>query len=362
MRNVLVVAKDLQLHGITSVIMSYFRALDRNLIRIDFAVGSPVDRDLLREIRAAGSQVELLPPKSEQPMGYYAGIDRAMKKKQYDILHVHGNSAVIGAELLLGLRNHIPYRIAHSHNSMCNHVWMHRLLRPFFSHTYTKGLACSELAGTWMFGKRPFQVLQNGLDTHKYVFRDADRAEIRTEYGLKNSYVVGHIGCFNRQKNHTRIVDIFCALKAKLPSAKLLLVGDGGTREEIENRVAALHLEQDVIFAGTKQNIPQLLAAMDCFLLPSLHEGLSVVLLEAQISGLPCILSDVCSSEAKLGEHYIPVSLDAPDAAWVQAICENPVEPADRRSFYAAHRDAVERFEITKTVRELTNLYCGRQK
>lgn len=357
MVRVLVIAKDLQLHGITGVIMNYFRALDVDSIKMDFAVGAPVDGDLLNEIEAKGSKLVLLPSKSKQPIGYYASINRVMKEGKYDILHVHGNSATITVELFLGLKNKIQCRIAHSHNSTCNHTWIHKILKPAFKYTYTKGLACSDIAGKWMFGNGSFQVIQNGFDTQEYIFSDADRKDVRNKYGLEKSFVVGHIGYFNKQKNHARLIDIFYKLKSQIPSAKLLLIGDGYTRDIIVEKVNNLNLENDVVFAGTTKNIPQMLAAMDCFLFPSLYEGLGIVLLEAQISGLPCVLSDVVPDTTKLGDNYFKVSLEDSDDVWVKSIVEHPLELSDRRLFYNKHREAIEKYEITKNVSDLFDLY-----
>ena len=354
---VLMVAKDLQLHGITNFIVSYYRILRTDGVEMDFAVGMPADEELVKEIQAHGGLITLLPEKTEDPKGYYKGLNRAMQLKQYDILHVNGNSATISVELFLGVINRIPFRIAHSHNTMCNHVWAHKLLSPVFHLMYTQGLACSELAGRWMFGKHAFAVIPNGFDTKKFIFNPQNRYSIRDLYGISENFVVGHIGFFNKQKNHGRIVSIFKELKRIQPKAKLLLVGDGYTRKDIEKKVEEIGIQEDVIFAGISKEIPQYLSAMDSFLFPSLFEGLGIVLLEAQINGLPCVLSDVVPNAAKLGENYYPQSLNASDLTWAEAVSRCTVQLEDRQNFYAEHENEISKYEITKNGEKLFDIY-----
>lgn len=357
MINVLIVAKDLQMHGISTVIMNYFRSVNSEEIHMDFAVGKPVDEEYIEEIEQSGCKIYLLPAKQENANGYYKELYRVMKEHRYDILHVHGNSATISIELLMGKLTNIPVRIAHSHNSTCNHVLIHKLLSPFMHLVSTHGFACSKMAGDWMFKKYPYEIIKNGFNTKQFVFDEKRREEIREYINVKDEYVIGHIGFFNEQKNQRFLIDVFNEFLKKHENSKLLLVGGGYKKIEIEDYVRKNKLSDHVIFYGETKDVPSVLAAMDCFVFPSLFEGLGIVLLEAQINGLPCVVSDVVPQETKLGESYYKLSLEDNIDKWANKIYQCLTMKVDRKNFYDNHRIAIEQYDITENSLNLSAFY-----
>lgn len=184
-----------------------------------------------------------------------------------------------------------------------------------FAKLCTVRLACGEDAGKWLYREQKFTVLNNGIETNKYLFSDSVRSITRKELGVKeNEILLGHIGNFIEQKNHTFLIDIFSEVHRTNPEFKLLLISDGMLMPTIKDKVHSLELDDAVVFLGKTMNVQNYLSAMDLFLLPSLHEGLPLVLVEAQASGLTCVVSDTVAREADLTETswYLPISTVEP--------------------------------------------------
>ena len=220
----------------------------------------------------------------------------------------------------------IPVRCGHSHNTAYepNLVGqLDRVMSSFFSAGLTDRFACSEKAGQMLYGKRPFTVIPNGIDTTRFAARDPQRrALLRGELGVTDQEILfGHVGRFSAQKNHPGLLKIFAAVRARLPKARLVLLGGGEPAyvEKMQKLAAELGLADSVIFAGVRSNMQSFYDAMDAFLLPSLFEGLPVVLVEAQTAGLPCFVSDAVDTGAAFTDRvkFLPVNNPA---AWADTI------------------------------------------
>ena len=192
----------------------------------------------------------------------------------------------------------MPFRIAHSHNT--DHLTknplkyaLNELARKNITKYATHLFACSQKAGEWLFGERSFTVIHNAVPLQKFAFDPQKRYTLRKKYDLsENNFVVGHVGRFDAQKNHSFLLDVFASYVKRNPAAKLVLIGDGALRKEIEDKIAALALGDKVLLLGTCANVNELYNIMDVFVLPSKFEGLPVVALEAQASGLYCLFSE----------------------------------------------------------------------
>ena len=321
MKKVLVVVNGLVMGGISSVIFSYYNAiynLPKNDIKIDFASCEPVEKKYRDYIENGRSKLYIT-NKNKNPIKYIKDILTIVKKGRYDIVHVHGNSTLILPDLLGAKIGGAKCIIAHSHNTTCSNLLLNELLRPFFNHLYTDALACGEDAGRWMFKKKPFIVLKNGIKMYDYRFDNIVREKVRKELNLDNQFVIGHIGFFNHQKNHELLIDVFKSYRKKNRNSKLLLVGEGELKQDIEQMVKKYGLEDNVIFYGMSNQVNRLLMAMDCFVLTSRFEGLPCVLVEAQAAGLPCIVSNKVSSEARMTENFEFVTLENIDE-WIEVI------------------------------------------
>ena len=230
-----------------------------------------------------------------------------------------------GVILKAAAKNGIPVRIAHSHNSQQTKdikypvKLVYRRIIPRYA---TDFFACGRESGSWMFCGAPFRVLTNAIDARVFRFRKDLRKAVREEFGIsENDILVGHVGRFSLQKNHVYLIDIFIEVQKKRP-ARLLLVGDGECRASIEEKVKAAGLSDKVIFAGLRADVNRLLMAMDVFVMPSLYEGVSFASVEAQASGLPCIISDKTPLECDVTGRVRQIALDNGPEVWARAVIE----------------------------------------
>lgn len=298
-----------RLNGITSVILNYYRNLNKEDMKIDFVVPNEISEDYKKELNSNGSVVYHIPRK-KKPFAYQKKLYQILKQNQYDIIHIHGNSAMMLLDVLPAKFAKTEVRIVHSHNTTCNYVWIHKILEPIFKLCYTHGFACGEDAGKWLFGNDDFVLLKNGIELEKYKYDEKIRQIYREKIGATNRKVVGHVGNFIEQKNHEFLIDVFAELVKKDENYLLLLISDGALLNHIKEKVKNLNLDNNVIFLGKCTEVYNYLQAMDLFVLPSLHEGLPVVLIEAQASGLPCFVSDKVSKESDLTNsiNFIDIS------------------------------------------------------
>lgn len=306
-------------NGITAAAMRYYRAFDHRALRMDFVTVNPMPEDVLRELRANGDTCFVLPMRNKNPLLYVEKLTRIGKAGHYDILHAHGNSCTLAAELYAGKRAGIPVRIPHSHNTTCSHMRIHSLLRPKFDALYTHAFACGEAAGEWLFPGKPFTVIRNAIDPAAYAFDEAARARTRAALGLAGCRVIGHVGSFNAQKNHLFLVDVLAKLAARDPNTRLLLLGEGAGEAAVREKLAALGLSAFAVFRGATSDVAASLSAMDAFVLPSLFEGLPFTLIEAQAAGLPCYASDAVTRAADLTKRVAFLPLGDADV-WADAI------------------------------------------
>jgi len=172
-------------------------------------------------------------------------------------------------------------------------------------------------------------VLSNAVNVNEFKYDDKARRDLRTMLGARNRLVIGHIGRFNKQKNHGLLIDIFKALHDKKPDSLLVMVGDGDLRSMIERKVRDLGLSSAVKFLGVRGDIPKLMQAMDVYLFPSLFEGLPVVLVEAQAAGLRCIVSDTITRESDVTGRVQFLSLKDSPEIWAAKILAAPCARLD---------------------------------
>ena len=309
-------------NGITMFALQRLPGLRAAGAAVGFVAPGEVEPSLRAEIEAAGARLYVLPQK-RPGLGYVRALASLVRREKYDILHAHGNSSSLFFEMLAALLGGCRARVPHSHNTTCNHIRQDRRLRPFFYKSYTAAAACGRDAGKWLFGKRRFTILPNAVDIERFQFDPAQRAQTRRRLGIsENALVLGHVGRFNRQKNHRFLLEIYVELLKRRPDARLLLVGDGYLEEEVRRMAASLGGR--VLFAGSVPDPEKYLCAMDVMALPSRYEGFPTVLLEWQCSGLPVLVSSRVTNEAALTPltQFLPLEAGAPD--WAEALLKLP--------------------------------------
>lgn len=283
----------------------------------------------------------------------------------YEAVHIHGDVAYKLLVYSVAARlSGVKTILLHSHASGTdgNHRDLKRKLhmasRRFLKWTGTGYVSCSDLAADWMFPNvkaNKITIIHNGVDLDKFRFDPEDRAAVRNAWGLEDAFVLGHVGRFEYQKNHEYLVDIFEAVKQRVPNAKLFLVGEGSLQEDIRKKVDALGLSDDVIFAGLSREVAKLLSGFDVFVLPSHFEGLPIVGVEAQAAGLPVLFADTITKEAKLTEDswFLPIG-ENDVAQWAEKL--EALTDAKRGDPY--DRLKAQHFSLQDTIQEFLDLYA----
>ena len=304
--------------GVESVIMNYYRYIDKNKIQFDFICDSDSKNIPYTEIEKLGGKVIIVSP-YKKIFKYEKELTKVFKQNKYDIVHSNINSLSI-LPLRCAKKAGIKIRIAHSHSTSNKKEWkrniIKNILRPFSKVYATHYFACSELAGKWLFGNKTFnagkiKVVKNAIELEKFKFNENIRNEKRQELNIdKDTIVIGNVGRFVDQKNHKFLIKIFKQYNMKNNNSVLLLVGQGPLEDKIKDQVKNLNLSNKVIFLGQRTDVNDLYQAMDIFILPSLYEGLGMVLIEAQVAGLPCIASVEVPNEASISKLISYKKLD----------------------------------------------------
>lgn len=359
--------------GIETWLMHVLRHIDREHFRMDFLSHTTRHCDYDDEILAMDCKIiPCMHP--SQPWNYARTFRRIMHEHgPYDIIHSHVHH-YSGYILRLAYQAGVPVRIAHSHNDTSSRqaqagLWRRmylRLMKRWIDRYATVGLAASRQAAAALFGPNwntdlRWQCLYYGIDLTP--FRDiVNPIAVRAELNIpQDAFVIGHVGRFVEQKNHTFLVDVAAEVAKREQRMFLLLVGDGSLRPAIEQKVAQAGLANRVIFTGVRPDVSRLmLGAMDVFLLPSLFEGLGLVLVEAQAAGLPCILSDVVPAEADVVRPLIRrMPLSQPASVWAKAVLA--AQKATAITTQTGALGAVEKsvFSIQTCVKQLEDIYCA---
>lgn len=301
--------------GLENFIMNIYRKIDREKIQFDFLVTREEKGIFDQEIESLGGKIYNIP--KMEIVGYvkYCKILYNFFKKhnEYKIVHCH-RDALCAVYLNQARKANIPIRIAHSHNTNIIdkdglkgylRITIKNFLKKFINKNATDFFACSKEAGQWLFGEyiseKELVIIKNGIDVDKYKYNEKIAFQIRRELEIdEDTFLIGHVGRFDLQKNHKFLIEIINKIDKKISNYKVCLVGDGILKDEIVNLVKQYHLEEKILFLGIRSDVNKLMMSFDLFLFPSLFEGLGIVLIEAQATGLKCIVSDTIPLEADM--------------------------------------------------------------
>lgn len=307
--------------GIATVIMDYYTLFNKDKFELDLVASGVYSDKLVTGFKEIGVNICYLPSRKENVVKYIIALFTLFKKQKYNILYIHGSSSIMVIELIIAKICGCKVRVVHSHNTTCKHRTTDRILRPLFYHSYTQALACGQQAGEWLYEHRKFEIVKNGRDIEKYRLDYETRKKVRSVMNINdNTLVVGHVGNFNEQKNHQFLVRLFNELLDLKKDAKLYLIGTGGNKENIEVLVNSLKISDKVVFTGSIDNVPEMLQAMDVMVLPSLYEGLPLVVVEWQIAALPCLIADTVTKECAYTELVHFKSLEDGYIEWAKEI------------------------------------------
>lgn len=327
--------------GAETMIMNYYRAIDRTKVQFDFLLHRPEEGVFEKEILALGGKIYKMPAISPKNyVSYIKKLNQFFKEHpEYKIVHAHLN-ALSSIVLKIAKRNGVAIRMAHSHTSLCHlninpfskdrhslgfifKFMVQNLIKGAVSKNATMYLACGEKAGMWLFGKKNLdktKIINNAIQSNTFSYQPekaiASKKDLNVE---KEQLVIGHVGNFVPEKNHLFLIKVFHEIKKEIKDSKLILVG-GGDKSIVEAKVNELNLKNDVLFLGVRSDVPNVLMAMDVFVFPSTNEGLPVTLIEAQASGLKITASNGVSKELDITGLVDFLSLKESPKYWARHI------------------------------------------
>lgn len=302
--------------GKKNLIMEYYRHIDRNKVQFDFICDSDSQAIPYEEIESLGGRVYLVAP-YQNILKNIDDMRKIFKENKYPVIHAY-NSTMNLFPLFVAKQCGIPVRISESLSMAHEGDWktiLKKMLRPMSKWFANYYMSCGDDCGRWQFGNKLFDagkvdVFKTVINTDFNSYNSELREKTRKAFGWEDKIVIGHIGRFTVQKNSIHMIEIFGAVAKKEPKAVLCLIGDGELKEDIMNKIKTLGVESRVDYLGRREDIQQFYNAMDCFVLPSLYEGLPVVGLEAESCGLPMFFSTEVTREANACElgHFIDLS------------------------------------------------------
>ena len=314
--------------GIESVVMNYYRHIDREKVQFDFYFSQDSVFPQKRELERLGAGIYPMPSYS-RPLAYHKALCKAFREKRYRIVHAHLSTMSVFA-LFAAWQAGVPVRICHNHTTAYKgegaKTLLKYILRPWNKLFATDYFACGEAAGRWMYGEPLLNsgkvvIMPNAIDTGKFTFDPEARKQLRDELKIpQDNFVIGHVGRFMYQKNHGFLLDVFAEALKREPEARLLLIGEGELLKSTQEKSRDLKIWDRVIFTGARTDVNKLYSVMDVFCLPSFYEGMPVVAWEAQANGLPCVFSDRTTQEAVCNPNCQLLNLSLEQEKWARAL------------------------------------------
>lgn len=349
--------------GAETMLMNYYRNMDRTKVQFDFLVHRQERGAYDDEIEALGGRIYRMIPIYPQNFAKYKKMLKEFfnEHKEYKIIHSHMSELGYFA-FKEAKKQGVPVRICHAHNAphgwdlkMVMRTYFKKAMMPHITHMFM----CGEESGEWLFGKKnkdKFIQLNNAIDAKKFIYKPEVAMQMRMELDIENKFVVGHVGRFNEQKNHVRLISIFNEIQKIKPNSVLLLLGNGYLEDKCRKLVNDLGLNEKVKFLGVKSDVHKYLQTFDVFLFPSLFEGLPVTMVEAQASGLHCYISNMIPKQCILTGNVDVFDLNDFDEKIARDLLDKHLL-FKREDMYKVIKD--KGFDIKNNVKELEEFYCN---
>lgn len=354
--------------GAETMIMNLYRNIDRSKIQFDFIVHTEEKGAFDEEIKRLGGRIYRVPRYNGKNHFTYKKKWESFFKNhpEYKIIHGHIRSTAV-IYLNIARKQKIK-TIIHSHSTASRGSMFQKIIKGIMQlpirYIADYMFACSYEAGIWLFGenstKKPnFKIMKNAIDVNKYSYDEYTRLAIKKEFSIEDYLVVGHIGNFTHPKNHKFLIDIFYELKKTKNKSVLLLVGDGELQSEIKQKVNKLGLDDSVIFTGARSDVPNLLQGIDVMIFPSIYEGLPVTLIEAQATGLRCIISDSITEEVNITSLIEYMSINKSATKWSEKILVDT-----KHIVRKSHKSEINNsgYDVNKVSKEYSNFYTDLSK
>lgn len=318
-RILLIASTPLANDGLTQIEMDTIE-FNQDVIQFEVACGFGFDNSYGKKLKDKDIICHILPHK-RIVFAYMFAIFKLVKQKKYDSVYIHGNSAMMFMEA-------IPSKLAgtkvitHCHNTKSNYPLVHYMVKPVFNLAVDEKIGCSSWASKWAYCGKNIITIVNGVDIQKFKYNENKRYEMREKLSWEKCKVIGHIGRFSKQKNHKKLIQIFNEIYKNDHKARLLLIGDGELRKEINEQIRSLRLS-DVVCMIKETDCPQdYMQAMDIMVVPSLFEGLCLVAIEAQANGLPVLIDNNFTPETVASDLVEVIELSETNGKWADMVEE----------------------------------------
>jgi glycosyltransferase involved in cell wall biosynthesis len=327
LKRILCIVGGMDAGGAETFLMKVYRVLDKTKYQMDFYVASQAEGFYDQEIISMGGKIFRSIPKSKGVFKSFIALKDTVKKQKYNYVMRVSQHSLSTLDLLAAKMGGAKFLVYRSSNSATGGGAVNRTLHVLFKWlpmtVPTIKIAPSTEAAEFMFGKNcvkrsKVKLIKNAIAIDDFIFNQEIRDKIRKDFNIDDKFVVGHIGRFNFQKNHSFLIDIFSEIIKKHANSVLILIGKGELEDEIKNKIKSLALADKVIFTGVRSDIPDLLMAMDVFIFPSFFEGMPNTVIEAQATSLPCIVSDTITKESNITGLISYLPLDDHPKKWAE--------------------------------------------
>lgn len=316
--------------GLETMLMNYYRHMDRDKVQFDFLINKNIIGAYEEEVKELGGKLYRTPGYNPIKIFKYKKYMKELFLKHPEIRIVHGHNDLAYVPLMCAKKAGVKVRINHSHNTRLDKGVKYpikEMCRRNIKKAANYYWGCSIAAIEFFYGKdiieaNNYLLLRNAIEIERFIYNDQVRQRIRKEYNISDKLVIGHVGRFTYQKNHERLLEIFKTITKLRDDACLLLIGEGELESNIKERARELQIEDKILWLGSRDNVNEIYQGMDAFVMPSWYEGLPVVGIEAQASGLPCFFSDVITEETKVVDFAKFISLEESDDNWAKQIVD----------------------------------------
>lgn len=368
MKRILNVIGSLDIGGAENSAMNICRFIDHNIFQYDFLIFGDKVGAYEKEAIEKGATIIRMNQPQDNYFAFIKELTRVVKKNSYHAIHVNTlwNSGII---LRVARKNNVPVRICHSHSteSSKNENFVYKLykhaMRRMIKKNATEFIACGKDAGEYLYGKDFFntigKVIYNGIDIEKYAYSNKKSIEMKEELGVqKQEVLLGHVGRLAPVKNHKFMIEVFEKAIKEIPNLRMVFVGDGPDKEFISKMLENKKLNEKVTLLGNRSDVDQLLSAMDILLFPSIFEGFPVTLVEAQATGIPCLVSNKVTQETDLTDKIYFMPIDEGEDIWIAKLKELINFPIVREN--VSIKKISNEFEINTIVKKMEGIYLDR--
>ncbi len=362
MKRVLICGFTSNIGGMESYVMNIYRRIDRTKLQFDFLALEYGQMAFADEIKELGGRVIVVPRRKEDLAQHNKVLNDLLSNTEYEGMYYQCTRKLRTLELFkLAKKYKIPKRVIHAHGTEERDIGTVTKIRCLFAGLFlnnyvTDRWACSENAGKWMFGKSSFTIINNGVDTDLYSFDQEQRTLLRKEFGAEeDTMILGTVGRVTSEKNPDFLIDVFDKYHKKNPNSLFIHIGYSGALDQFKDKVEKLGLKDSYLYLGRRTDVERYLNAMDCFLLPSFHEGFPIVLVEAQTNGLKCLVSDSVTTTTNLTGlvRYLPISSTV---EWEKEL-ESFEKVPDRTNYPDMIKD--KHYSVNETTKQVFNFFLS---